>query len=320
MIGPDLLYSQTYSQLTVARVMLQNKEVYIIGTPYCGSTFLSNLLNAHPKIFSAGEISGWFKDFTLGVDDAFCPLCATQDQHCSVFNDAFKEKILKAQRDQVIPFIRKAAGKPIIVDSSKFPSWFEYYFRYKAERYGQKSWRNRYWRNQVRVVILSRSPMAYLASIKRRDNLGVSAAKAHWPPLYEEAMKLCEQYDVPFYLLRFETLLTQPEAAVKQLCNWLGVSYASQMLRFWEVPVHSLGGNAGAYMWYKSYREKGKFATTADQQRALEYADRQFSVEKTNSWRSTLKRGEIDKLILDKSTAKIAKKLGYDLDLMSRAD
>ncbi len=301
-------------------MMLQNKEVYIIGTPYCGSTFLSNLLNAHPKIFSAGEISCWFKDFTLGVDDAFCPLCATQDQRCSIFNDEFKEKILKARRDKVIPLIRKAAGKPIIVDSSKFPSWFEHYFRYKAERYGQKSWRNRCWRNQVRVVILSRSPMAYLASIKRRDNLGVGAAKAHWPPLYDEAMKLCEQYDVPFYLLRFEALLRQPETVVKQLCNWLGVSYAPQMLRFWEAPVHSLGGNAGAYMWYKSFREKGGFATKADQQRALEYADRQFSVEKTNSWRSTLTQDEIDKLILDKSTAKIAKKLGYDLDLMTRAD
>ena len=66
------------------------------------------------------------------------------------------------------------------------------------------------------------------------------------------------------------------------------------MLNFWEVPAHSLGGNAGAYMWYESFREKGRFVSKEDQQRALDYIDRQFSVDKTNSWRHSLTKREIN--------------------------
>ncbi len=296
--------------------MWQNKEVYIVGTSYSGSTFLSNLLNAHPKIFSVGELSGWFDDFDFGINDAFCPVCATEGQRCPVFNDEFKTVIQQTHKEQVISLIRKAVGKPVIVDSSKFPSWFDHYFSHKVAVHGAHSWRYRFWRSRVRVIILARSPFAFFASVRRREKLSTRATKLQWITCYENALKMCEKYNVPFRTLRFEQLLIEPEATVKQLCRWIGVRYHPKMLQFWEIPVHSLGGNAGAYMWYKSFREKGQFATKGDQKRAQEYADRQFSVEKTNSWRHLLSRREINAVLRDQAVVHTAEKLGYDLNAL----
>lgn len=282
-------------------------DVYILGTPFSGSTFVGNLLNAHPEVFSAGEVSHLFADFPLGDKSRFCPLCVALGRPCPVFDESLMSRIQADSKACALQHIRRRVGKQFIVDGSKFPLWLE---QVLAAPLADPSCRQA----KRKVILLARSPFGFCASAKRRPGFALSEALAQWSGLYQHALTLLSDQQLPWTLLRFEQLLQEPAVCLASVCEFLGLGYDDAMLRFWLQPAHSLGGNTGAYMWYQGFAEGARFPSGEDAAQAQAYQDRQFDVCKATRWKSQLSAEEILLIQHHAGVRDMAAILGYELD------
>ena len=70
-----------------------------------------------------------------------------------------------------------------------------------------------------------------------------------WKYDQDACIKLAETIDENrFFSLNYETLITQPEATIKKLCNFLDIEYAENMLNFYTSKESKITAAAGE-MW-----------------------------------------------------------------------
>ena len=112
---------------------MRRLNVFILGTPFCGSTLLTNCLNSHKELFTAGELNRLpaFKQFAhVKINDPhiytdYCFLCHQRQQECPVWTPSFvKEFCAGGISTSLHDMLAHKTGKRGIVDSSKDPGWF----------------------------------------------------------------------------------------------------------------------------------------------------------------------------------------------------
>jgi len=114
----------------------------------------------------------------------------------------------------------------------------------QAVQWGDKSPLNTfYWRwihrtfPQARFVHLLRDGRDAIASMVARGRR-VEEATRRWKLSVEQAVELQNRLDASQFLeIRYENLVLEPVATLKQVCEFIGVEYKSRMLDFWKSPT-----------------------------------------------------------------------------------
>lgn len=279
---------------------VQPKNVYILGTAYCGSTLLGNALNAHSSVAFAGEVSR-LPAFGVGEAWTVCPLCSAQEIDCPIWTPEFIEQVSEAGPSQALDLFREAAQVPVIVDGSKHVSWLR-----KVHGHAPVP-------SNTFVLIAVRSPFAFVNSTQRRDHWQVWFGANVWRDTIFDMLRCVGDLGLPHGIVRYEDFARDPEAGLKRICAWLGLDFEASMLRFWEAPVHGLGGNAGAYVWYDGFRKGGEYANDTDRKVAETYQERTFGGWSDDKWRQQLGPKEIKLILNTPGLADMCSLVGYDV-------
>ena len=112
--------------------MEQRKNLFILGTPFSGSTLLGNALNQIPSFFNIGEINRlptfWqFKHLEEKEPDIYtdvCMPCSITGKHCPIWTREFIMELGQLPISLIVhDVIANRVNKPIIIDNSKDPNW-----------------------------------------------------------------------------------------------------------------------------------------------------------------------------------------------------
>jgi hypothetical protein len=289
---------------------------------------LRSALNGHPRVHLAGETHYFddlrqrFEDPASGVlstdlareaTDYFCALSHRPYGH---HGDPMQGRISPQQ-------LRERAEQL----GGTADSYFEAYCMIEAEQaaksiWGEKTPRHIFRINDIltrfpdaKVVCMSRDPRAVVASYRDWQNQGGfdferdpghrEALEAEqnrvrrsyhpatismlWRAQANAALKAREQWGPhKVYLQRYEDLVVEPERELRQLTEWLGLSFEESML---EVPMHNSS--------YERFAQKQGITRTA-----------------VDRWKTKLTPGEIR--IVDRICKSVMQSLGYETQASSR--
>lgn len=279
---------------------VKGKNVYILGPAYCGSTLLGNSLNGHSSISYAGEISR-LPPFGKGDPTTECPICCAKAQPCSVWTEDLINRMSDAGPGKSLDLYREVTGSPVIVDGSKHPDWFR-----EVHAHNGLS------ENCVAIVSV-RNPLAFASSAIRRDGYPAWQCANIWRDTMFDIIRSLSVTGVPYIVVRYEDFAYSPEKKLRQICDFLGLEFDPGMLEFWKFPIHAIGGNAGAYVWYEVFRERGKYTLDEDRVVAEMYAQRDFGGWHDTKWKEMLSPNEISLMLSMPGFVDMCSMMGYHI-------
>lgn len=212
---------------------------YIVGTSYCGSTLLGNALNALPGVAYVGEVSR-LPAFGVGEAEATCWLCLARGRDCPVWSQDTIGTLGQVGASAALRELARRTGSPTIVDGSKDVRWL---------------WASAADNPDARVIHLIRSPFGFVDTCRQVHQYPAWAAANIWRDTVADAMRSINRLSVPAMLVRYEDLALEPEPVLTKVAAFLNVGFDTAALRFWETPVHAIGGNPGGYAWYPGFVE-----------------------------------------------------------------
>ncbi len=203
------------------------KSAIICGAGHSGSTLLGLILGSHPSCFYCGEAA---KVRYLGDRDKperkrVCKLCG---EGCRLWS-GFRWRPGTPLYDQVA----RAAGRPVVIDSSKNVAWIR-------ERLSELA-------QPPLLIFLERDGRAVINSrIRKYPERPVERLIRDWREQIERTRELYDGHRGRRCRLRYEQLASDPEPAVRRLCELLELDFEPAMLAFERHEHHPLGGNNGA--------------------------------------------------------------------------
>jgi hypothetical protein len=185
--------------------LISNKELLILGAPRSGTTLLAAMLGAHPDIAILHEETSLAMRLILGKSYKGVKLCVPNHIRLSQRGSILYHQLMK---------IRGVRRINLYMVESKY-----------SIRDYQKIFPN------LRVLMILRAPDQVVSSIRRR---------IHWPKSYGE---YCFKYAVKTMwkltqedatgctkVVQFDSLVTQPEHVMREICSWLGCEFDQAML------------------------------------------------------------------------------------------
>lgn len=250
---------------------MKRTVVFIMGAGHCGSTLLDLILGSHSRAFSLGEFSriSTVLDKGPGVASAICGVC---DGRCAFWDERVSSTLLRALYSTKTPLnklsarllrqltnpyamLLRASGRPIAVDSSKRVAWI-----------GRQLRPARVWHDiQPALIYLGRDGRAVVSSYFRKyPERGFAAITRSWLAQIAEMDRFYQQFSAGKKVeLVYEELAEQPERVARSLCQWLGLEFEPEMLRYWKHSHHHVFGNGGTRSLIFRYREQ--FGTASSQ-------------------------------------------------------
>jgi len=217
---------------------MQDRLVFLIGSPRSGSTLLSRLLGAHPALFAPEEphliTPIAFLGYYESVDQAaYDPVIVRQAaRHLVAALPGGEQAYLDALRAYPDGIYRRlleseaAGGSALLLD--KTPA-YALCLDFLARLYPN-----------ARYVVLTRHPLAIWSSFVDSFFDGDDrVAHAHNPLLerYVPAIAgFLRRAPVPIHRVRYEALVRDPEAVSRALCSFLGVDFEPGMVEYGSAP------------------------------------------------------------------------------------
>jgi len=243
------------------------KLVFIAGANYSGSTLLSMLLGSHPQIECLGQLYAVSGDIESGdicqcgnmlldcefwskvlVETGFWdtgghqlqPICTEvrrggalgkifglvvprSPSHPNVYQN-FNQEILRAAS--------KLSGREILIDSSKIPHRLHWLLKTGVAT-----------EHDMHVIHLTRNGFGVVNSYKRR-RYGVLRGSLAWRSRNDQVFKLFTQYPTIRSLrVRYEDICTRPHDTLTEVCDFLGLPFTPEILKFRARSQHQVGGN-----------------------------------------------------------------------------
>jgi hypothetical protein len=173
------------------------KKVLILGCPRSGTSLLTGMVGAHPDVAMLWEDRSFAIKRIVGKRVAGNKLCVPNQIH-------------------------------------RHPTWLERLSR----RYGWFVHRHksavsidRYLKEQdLRLVLIVRSPESIISSMMRRGDLDRDAAIARWSQGTQILDELAQQEKERSVVVQFEELLQSPRAHIEAISAFLGLPFSEQML------------------------------------------------------------------------------------------
>jgi len=278
------------------------RDVYIVGTPFCGSTLLGNALNGHPDISYMGETDRLFP-FRINPLPTKCNFCTANDEKCPIWSEDLIDKMTLNGPASVSGLYREIVKAPIVVDGSKHAYWLQ-----KVHAEGGIS-------DDTVAIVSVRNPLAFANSWRNYTKEPIWQGANLWRDTYFDIFRTLACFNMPYLIVRYEEFAFRPKKILKIFCGFMGISFDSKMMQFWEEPLHSLGGNWGAHVWFKNSHNLIKFQQ--DQRHLLSarnaFKEHTFGGWVDKKWHGRIRPNEISAALTTPYLIELAAFLGYDI-------
>jgi hypothetical protein len=215
------------------------KSVFIGGLDRSGKTYMRFILESHPEIVFSKRTSLWPKYYqkfgALEVEENLEMLlnALSKNKHVMALSPDFQR---------------------LKVDYIKGPRIYERLFELIHQQYVELNG-SKYWGDQTeflesyasiilhayphaKFVHMIRDPRDRFAAIlnksKKRQGLGIATAR--WLISANLAHKNQSTFPERYLVMRYETLVSDPEKTTKNVCDFLGIQYYPSMLRLDQIP------------------------------------------------------------------------------------
>jgi hypothetical protein len=223
------------------------RVMYIAGAAHSGSTLLDMMLNAHPRIFSAGELVNLNRvKFKKGkVKPTRCACGAVGLSQCRFWSRVDRRlgelgggsiaelNLQEPQRGagsheaDVLLFraIAEVSGKDIIVDSSKIPSRLKYLLGLDGL--------------EVYPIHLVREPAGQINSVIAKH--GLMKSILYYEVVHAQVRQILKT--VPHSRVKYEKLIIDPECTLGRVLERVGLDFHPRQLSWAEAERHGFAGN-----------------------------------------------------------------------------
>lgn len=238
---------------------MDNRQVvFVMGAGHCGSTLLDLILGSHSECFSLGELFALPRFFDPKSDN-YKHICSVCDSDCPIWHDQFSIKgfehhFYRPKSGRRYPnanfydYLSDYTGRSVLIDSSKNPNWIRH------------QWRLIHLSSKIkpRMIYLWRDGRAIVNSfLKKYPERGIARVSRHWKKRTHTMNELFEH--LPYrakMMVRYETLAESPEKTIRKICDFLGLDFEHEMLRYWQFDHHPIGGNLGTRSLIFRYHNK----------------------------------------------------------------
>jgi hypothetical protein len=197
------------------------KVIFIGGTSYSGSTFFDMILANDSRGFSCGEVHALFHPYR---EHHYAPLCGCGDKNCKIWDrvKADGERNVYRTIFELNPHVN------FIVDSSKDPFWVSRQIEYLQED-----------NIESRNLLIWKTPTEMIASCEKRGH------GKHWAKKWINYHRLYFSLIDHFATCPYQSLVQDPKA-LKNICDYIGISFFTEKINYWEGLHHTLFGNTSA--------------------------------------------------------------------------
>lgn len=246
--------------------------LFILGSPYCGSTLLSHLLASGPRSVSIGEAQrfrafGQFESAPAHYLD-LCSFCATQERYdCPVWTEEVAERTARDGAARAYAAAIEALDADLVIDSSKEARWLRLVSREPALAQAAR----------LACVVMVRHPAAFARSNAKR----VPDKPPHWHVngwrnIYTFILHSLGRLCVPHVVARYEDLVEAPEAKAAQILAHIAPEAGIDPARMHHRVHHPLGGNLAELARSAGFDPRGF--------RNLQGAEADFNVRRVAGW------------------------------------
>lgn len=204
-------------------------SLFICGAGHSGSTLLGMVLGGTRGGFYAGEAAKvrYLHDRSKPLRKRACKICG---EDCPVWG-GFQWNPGAPLHAQ----IAARTGADLIIDSTKRPDWIE-----------ARAAETRAAGGRAGLIFLQRDGRAVINSrIRKYPGRDPAGQIDQWLDQMNSAADLFERFQGPKLALRYETFASDPDAAIRQICEVFALQYDPAMLDYEARPHHPLGGNSG---------------------------------------------------------------------------
>lgn len=204
--------------------MTERTIVYILSAPHSGSTLFDMMIGAHPLCTSLGEFM-FIEERIADRPDTICKVCRRTCEEWQDFID-----IVESPHFHDAAF--EAFETSFLIDSSKNVQWIEKSSRQTNAR--------------VKIIRITRNGLATFVKTKRKKGGLVEEHILAWANTNLKIDKYLNNV-VPnqdVLLVAYEELCDDIEGTLRKICDFLVIAFNQQMLEFWTVHQHIMGGNA----------------------------------------------------------------------------
>ncbi|HXI39215.1 MAG TPA: sulfotransferase [Bryobacteraceae bacterium] len=208
--------------------------IFIVGSPRSGTSLLRNMLNRHPSLAICGETQ--FNHYVYRRRRAFGDLGTLRNRQRLI------DEYLSIRRIQRLGMDITSLKEKLAREATSYPALFACLARSYAESTGKDRWGEKTpqhalisellcdWFPGAAILHILRDPRDTVASLQRMPwaSNSVIANARTWLACNLAARNSSHR---PGYLLvRYETLVAQPEMELARICAHLGEVYAPAML------------------------------------------------------------------------------------------
>jgi len=217
---------------------------FILSMGRSGSTLLEFLLDAHPNVNIPLE-----SRFIIHLYYKYSSKTNwTVQEKKNFINDLFKEK-----RISLFWEINKQKLEADIINTNSNISYFElcrivtanyisFYPKDKIKTQGNKNPPFGLWcdilyqlNKQSKFIHLVRNPLGVISSHKKMGHKNLYYFSYRWNLMNIKIENLKTMTPSNFLTVKYENLICKPEETLKSVCNFLGIDYKEDMLRFNEI-------------------------------------------------------------------------------------
>jgi hypothetical protein len=226
--------------------MSQIKVAFIMGDGYSGSTLLDLILGTHRRMLGLGEVNA--ESFDAFLDENQICTCLFQAWDCFFWRkvlhrlreltgqELFRLGPASEDLDQLthrtialFRAVKDSSSAEVLIDSSK--------------RFERVRWLNASGRICSKVIHLMRDGRGVAYShLKRSESF--RQAILQWKSSNAQIKSWLEEEQAPESLrVKYEELCARPDEVTRHICEFLGVEWEPQMLRFGQNVHHNVRGN-----------------------------------------------------------------------------
>ncbi len=215
---------------------MQDRLVFLIGSPRSGSTLLSRVLGAHSAIFAPEEPHLITPIAHLGYYDAveaapYDPVITRTAARALVAalpgGEADYLEALRAYTDRLYGGLFESAGDASLL-LDKTPA-YALSLDFLARLYPE-----------AKYVVLTRHPVAVWSSYVDSFFDGDDAVAHEHNPLLERYVPAIARFlrtaTVPIHRVQYENLVQEPEEHARRLCEFLGIDFEPGMVEYGAAP------------------------------------------------------------------------------------
>lgn len=217
---------------------MQDRLVFLIGSPRSGSTLLSRVLGAHPAITAPEEPHlitplahlGYYESVEAAPYD---PVITRQAARALVAALPRGEQdylaALRAYSDGIYQGLFEAAGEPDATRLLDKTPAYALSLDFLARLYPE-----------ARYVVLTRHPIAVWSSFVDSFFDGDDETAHAHNPLLERYVPAIARFlrtaEVPLHRVRYENLVQEPDRNAREICEFLGIDFEPGMVDYGSAP------------------------------------------------------------------------------------